>query len=397
MRFIFLSFKRNILPFCFVILAICLVAFSKTNLIAAKNGLTLWATSVVPSLFPFFVVTELLSHTNMIHHIGRLFDKIMRPLFNVPGECAFAFILGLISGYPTGGKIVASLREQGVCTKDEGDRMLSFTNNSGPLFIISFVGISLFGDTKIGILLLCTHILACITVGILFGKLSTKNHKNDTLLSTKSTHHPPLKEPASFSSLGKILGESIQSATSTVLLIGGFVVIFSVIISILNQSHILDFASNIFNPFLNLLGFDLRFSKPILSGLIELTNGINMTAGIAIKNISHNMILCAFLLGFGGISVLFQVFSLLSKTDLSMKKYIIGKFLQGIFAAIYTFLALTFIPSLNLDIVPTCAPLVDVISYPISFFGINNYILLLFVILFIVCCAFSAKPSKHYR
>jgi len=85
MKFIFLSFKRNILPFLFVLLAICFVIFSKTNLIAAKTGLTLWSTSVVPSLFPFFVVTELLSHTNLIHHIGRLFDKVMRPLFNVPG------------------------------------------------------------------------------------------------------------------------------------------------------------------------------------------------------------------------------------------------------------------------------------------------------------------------
>ena len=141
MKFIFLSFKKNILPFLFLLFALFLVIFSKTYLIAAKNGLILWANNVVPSLFPFFVITELLSNTNLVYHIGKLFDKLMRPLFNVPGECAFAFIMGLISGYPTGGKIVSDLREQGVCTKEEGDRMLAFTNNSGPLFIISCVGI----------------------------------------------------------------------------------------------------------------------------------------------------------------------------------------------------------------------------------------------------------------
>lgn len=174
MKFILVSFKKNILPCLFILFAICLVIFSKTNLDACKVGLKLWANNVVPSLFPFFVITELLAHTSVIYYIGKKFNKIMRPLFNVPGEAAYAFIIGLISGYPTGGKIVANLREQGLCTKDEGDRMLSFTNNSGPLFIISFVGVSLFGDTKTGILLLCTHILASITVGIILGKLSAK-------------------------------------------------------------------------------------------------------------------------------------------------------------------------------------------------------------------------------
>lgn len=397
MKFIFLSFKRNILPSIFVFLAVCLVVFSKTNLTAAKSGLTLWANNVVPSLFPFFVITELLSNTNIVQYVGKFFDKVMRPLFNVPGECAFAFIMGLISGYPTGGKVVADLRKQGLCTKDEGDRMLCFTNNSGPLFIISCVGIGLFGDTKTGILLLCTHILAGITVGILFGKLFTKKNKNSTYLSTTNREQFSKKEPITVSSLGSILGKSIQDAISTVLVIGGFIVIFSVIISILEQSHLLDMVSQIFKPILSIIGFSTSFAKPVLSGIIELTNGVSMVSSIPIKNISQSVILCAFLLGFGGFSVLFQVFSLLSKTDLSMKKYIIGKLLQGIIAAFYTFLALQLIPTLSLDIVPTFAPIADTFVYPINFLGINNYVFLLFVILFIVCVAFSHKDEKKFE
>lgn len=394
MRFIFLSFKKNILPFIFFLLAICLVIFSKTNLVAAKTGLLLWANNVVPSLFPFFVITELLSHTNFIYYIGKVFDKVMRPLFNVPGECAFAFIMGLISGYPTGGKIVASLREQGICTKDEGDRMLAFTNNSGPLFIISFVGISLFGDTKTGLLLLVTHILAGITVGIILSKLSTKKSKAMDMLSTKNVNTFSHKEPVTFRNFGKVLGKSIQDAISTILMIGGFVVIFSVIISILNQSRLLDICSQLLKPILSILGFHLEFAKPLLGGIIELTNGVNMVSSIPMKAISQNIILCAFLLGFGGISVLFQVSALLSKTDLSMKKYVIGKFIQGIIAAFYTFLCLKFIPSLNLDVVSTCAPITEILTCPFNFLGISNYLVLLFVIIFIVCVAFSHPDKK---
>lgn len=358
MKFIFLSLKRNILPFIFVLIAICLVVFSKTNLAATTNGLTLWATCVVPSLFPFFVITNLLSHTKVVSFMGKLLDKFMRPLFNVPGIGGFAFVMGLISGYPVGAKIVSDFRKNGLVTKDEGERLLAFTNNSGPLFIISSVGISLFGDTKIGLLLLCTHILACITVGVILGKFSKNEderfrEQNVTKLKNQSTTSKTSN--INLKNLGEVLGNSINNSISTILMIGGFVVIFSVIISILNQTHALDMLSKFFNPILAFLGFNLDFAKPLLSGILELTNGVNLVADISIKAISQNIILCAFLLGFGGFSVLLQVFSIVAKTDLSMKKYCIGKFMQGIFAAVYTFLVLKFIPYINLDIVETSA------------------------------------------
>ena len=366
MKFLFLSFRRNILPIIFVVITIYLVIFSKSNLTAAKNGLTLWATCVVPSLFPFFVITNLLSHTKVVSFTGKLLDKFMRPLFNVPGIGGFAFVMGLISGYPVGAKVVSDFRQEGLVTKDEGERMLAFTNNSG----ISSVGISLFGDTTTGLLLLCTHVLACITVGIILGKFSKKSdeefrakiifsQRNSTHFMENSLHNKttnrknsaknnsnfsaPKSQNVTFKNLGEVLGSSINNSISTILMIGGFVVIFSVIISILNQTHALDFLSKFFNPILAFLGFDLNFAKPLL----------NLISGVHIKAISQNVILCAFLLGFGGFSVLLQVFSIVAKTDLSMKKYFIGKFMQGIFAAIYTFLALKFIPFINLDIIQT--------------------------------------------
>ena len=377
MKFLFLSFRRNILPIIFVVITIYLVIFSKSNLTAAKNGLTLWATCVVPSLFPFFVITNLLSHTKVVSFTGKLLDKFMRPLFNVPGIGGFVFVMGLISGYPVGAKVVSDFRQEGLVTKDEGERMLAFTNNSGPLFIISSVGISIFGDTTTGLLLLCTHVLACITVGIILGKFSKKSdeefrakiifsQRNSTHFIENSLHNKTTNrnnsvsnfsasksQNVTFKNLGEVLGSSINNSISTILMIGGFVVIFSVIISILNQTHALDFLSKFFNPILAFLGFDLNFAKPLLSGILELTNGVNLISGVHIKAISQNVILCAFLLGFGGFSVLLQVFSIVARTDLSMKKYFIGKFMQGIFASIYTFLALKFIPFINLDIIQT--------------------------------------------
>lgn len=348
------SLKRNGVTILFCLFTVCLVLFSRTNLSAAKNGLILWATAVVPSLFPFFVATEMLSYTNVVPCLGKWLTPIMRPLFGVPGEAAFAFIMGLISGYPVGAKIVSNFMEQEICTKEEAERMLAFTNNSGPLFIIGTVGITLFGNTTIGILLLVTHILACISVGIILNICTRRKRKNEFKPSYSFASSHPIKNQnttaPSFSSLGEILGSSIKNATSTILLIGGFVVLFSVVISILNQSHLLDSLSNICSPIFTTFKAPSEFCKPLLSGIVELTNGVSLIVGIPTKNISISIIFSAFLLGFGGFSVLLQVFSIVSKNGLSIKKYAYGKLLQGFLAALYTSLAIQFIPFLQFNL-----------------------------------------------
>ena len=115
------------------------------------------------------------------------------------------------------------------------------------------------------------------------------------------------------------------------------------IISILQTSHFITFICNIFNLPPNL-------SSSFITGLLEITNGISLLSKIHLKEISINIILSAFLLGFGGFSVLLQVLSIISKTDLSIKPYIIGKILHGLISAFYTFLFIQFIPIFNFNI-----------------------------------------------
>lgn len=348
-RFLFLSLRRNILPIFFCLFVLFLLLFSQSNLAAAKNGLLLWANNVIPSLLPFFIATELLSYTNVVNKVGELFNWCMRPLFNVPGCGAYALIMGMISGYPVGAKIVTRFREENMCTKEEGERLLSFTNNSGPLFIIGTVGISLFGNTLIGFLLFITHILAGLTTGFCFR--FWKLHSTNTTKHVVNTSVHTKKTVATFSNLGEVISKSIMSSIQTIVMIGGFVVLFSVILSILAKSHILGLFSNILQPIFQLFGVsNIQFPCGFLSGILELTNGISLIAQIPIKNISFSIIICAFLLGFGGISILLQVFSITSKSDVSIKPYIIGKFMQGIFAAFYTYIFIYCFPIFNLNL-----------------------------------------------
>ena len=337
-KFCVFRIKNFILPLIFLTFTLCLIVFSKSNLFAARNGLALFANSVIPSLFPFFVATELLSYTNITNILGRFLNRFMKPLFNVRGEGSFALIMGILSGYPVGAKIVCDLRKNNICSKEECERLLSFTNNSGPLFIIATVGVSLFGSSAIGFLLLITHILSSLTVGFLFRFWKYNKTSSNSSLSTNSSS---LKTKVSFSKLGEIISNSINNSISTLLTIGGFVVLFSVIISIIQNSHILSFVET-FIP--------SKFTSPLILGLLEITNGISLIATIRVKKLSITIIMVAFLLGFGGFSVLLQVWSIVSRSDLSLKPYFLGKCLQACFAVFYTFVFIYVFPFFNFNL-----------------------------------------------
>ena len=285
-----LKFKKMIIPTIFVLFTMALVCFSSSNLSAAYNGLVLWSTSIIPSLFPFFVATELLSYTNVVKYLGSFFHKFMKPLFNVRGEGSFAFIMGIISGYPIGAKIVCDLRKSNACSNEECERLLAFTNNSGPLFIIGTVGIKMFGSSTIGVLLIITHILACVTVGICFRfwKRSALTH----LIGTTSNTVNSISR-VNISNLGDIINKSITNSISTILNIGGFIVIFSVVISILKHSHFI----LLLTPILNFLHIPAYIVESLFLGIVEITNGIFAISTIALKKISISIILTAFLLG----------------------------------------------------------------------------------------------------
>lgn len=336
--------SKQILPILFILFTLLLFVFATTNINAAKTGLSVWISNIVPSLLPFFIATELLAYTPLATSLGKFLEKFMRPIFNVPGIGSYAFIMGIISGYPVGAKIVTNLYSNNLCTKHEAERLLTFTNNSGPLFIIGTVGISMFGNFTIGILLFVCHILACLCVGIIFRFYKYNKREISNIDSMNLT------SSLSFNNLGSIIASAIYNSVQSVVLIGGFIVLFSVIISMISRSNIFLFINFIFTPILNIFNITPEIITPIFTGIVELTNGLITLSSIHIKDISILYYCASFLLGFGGISILLQVLSITSKTDISIKPYIFGKILQGIIATIFTFLAINIFPFFNMNL-----------------------------------------------
>lgn len=308
-----------------ILFIIFLIMFSKTNILAVQNAISLFFEKVFPSLFPFFIAADLLSHTNIINILNTILSPIMKPLFNVSGKGAFPFIMGIISGYPTGAKIVSDFRKNNICTKVECERLLAYTNNSGPLFIIGTVGSSLFLSTEIGILLLITHIFGTLTVGIIFRFYKNNYYRNENIV-----------DELDIDNFSSILTESIFNSFKTTGMIFGFIIMFSIINNILLTSGILKV-----------------FPSAIIGSILstcEITNGINYISMIKSSNLTIQLILTSFFLGFGGISVLMQVYSIISKTDLSIKPYILGKLLHGLTSAIYTLIIILLFPSFSFKI-----------------------------------------------
>ena len=146
---------------------LALMLYPQPSMEAAKSGLALCYNVIIPSLFPFFVLSSLVVELGLAGYLGRLLEGLMRPLFHVSGACASAFALGFIGGYPVGAKTAISLYENGMCTKTEAERLLAFCNNSGPAFILGVVGAGVFASSRVGVLLYLAHAAASICIGIL--------------------------------------------------------------------------------------------------------------------------------------------------------------------------------------------------------------------------------------
>lgn len=346
---IVIKFKNYIIPSFLIAFLGLVICFSNSSLQVARESFILWANNVVPSLLPFFICIEILKKTNFLKVVGKALNPVMYPLFNVPGCGAFALTMGIASGYPVGAKVASDLYKENLCSKTEAERLIAFTNSSGPLFIIGSVGAGMFLDAKIGLLLFLTHLLASLTVGILF-RFYKPNSKTTPIISHDSAKTKNY-ENLTFKNLGKIMGEAIQNSISTLLLIAGYIMFFAVLSNILVNSGV----SSIFvvgiEKFLELINIPSKLSDGIFTGILEITNGINKISKL--NNISYikSLPIVALILGFGGFSVHMQVASIIADVKLSLKPYLTGKLLQGIFASIYTYLLMKFTNFFSLDIV----------------------------------------------
>lgn len=315
-------FRDGVFSLGVALMVLSLLLFPKQSVAAAGDGVQLCLNVILPSLFPFFVLSTLCVELGMIGALGKLMQPLMAPLFRVSGCCAGAFLLGIIGGYPVGARTAISLYESGQCSRDEAERLMSFCNNSGPAFILGVVGAGIFSSSKAGLWLYGAHVAASVLVGILF-----RFYGKGTV-----TQSLPLQATASDRSLTVIFIEAVKGAFSATLNICAFVIFFTVVIRLLFLTGVITHLAMLLSTLLGSLGLRQDMAESLLSGAIEMTSGVWSLRDMA-ASLGSRMCMAAFILGWAGLSVHCQVLSFIGQSGLCTRTYFFGKLLHGFLSA----------------------------------------------------------------
>ena len=369
--------------FVFLLTLFCII-FPESMIDSTKNGLSLWWKIVLPSLFPFLILSNLITKTAIPMLFGKVLTPIMKFIFNLPGISALPLFLGMTGGYPLGAKVTSDLLLNNQISKPIANRLIAFTNNSGPLFISGAIGIGLYGSKKIGTLLLLSHYISALLIGLFF-RFTNKYDYTDK--NSKKIDF----EIISLKNLGTTLTDAVKNGIISIVLIGGFIILFSIISTIMLETGLIYAISNLM--FKNL---DKTTSFYIISGILEVTNGVSL---ISTANISllKKLIITSILLGFGGFSIHTQTLSVISKTDIKISYYLIGKTLQGILSGIITYLALIYTNFSEILLTPVFKNNLEYNSYGVNM--LFNVLLLftIFVSIFKILQQLSTQTKKHTK
>lgn len=326
-----LSTGRFLLGLCSLLCLVLFLLDSEAALDYMKKGLHLCANTVIPSLFPFTVIAEILLSLGVGRLLIRPLAPLLRRLFRLSEEGASAVLLGLLCGFPIGAHCLMHALDEGRITQEEASRALLFCNTPSSSFLINVVGVSLWGNRWLGLSLYLTVLLSQILTGWIASRFAKVDA--DTI---------PQKMPSDTSpvALSQVFTNAVRSSCFSMLLICAYVVFFSALMGMLMT-------------LLRRLGVDGAWQAWLFC-LLELSGGMN--AASALSSPIPAACLCAFCAGWSGLSVHCQLQSLCDGRALSFRPYLLTKLAQGLFCAAVLWLLLQLIPDLLLPLQAPSAP-----------------------------------------
>lgn len=321
-----------------LLFCVFMVAFPSVCVSGARNALSLWANTALPALLPFFICANFMVAVGVPQIFGRAMEPVIRGVFRVPGEAAFAFIMSITSGYPVGAKIIADLRGQGAMSRVQAERAVSFCSTSGPLFMLGAVGAGMFASPQVGWVIALSHYTGALINGIVYGRIfrepSVHSCHREGHIGNQSFGATAVRNEKGSAGWEKaagagakavsgteryhkgsieILTESIMEAIKTLLVICGYMVLFLILIEVLKMAQVGD--------------------NPIFHGLFEMTIGCSEVSYLTGITMTQACILCTAIISWGGLSVQAQSLSFLSKTDIRPGRYLMTKITHMLFAA----------------------------------------------------------------
>ena len=270
-------------------------------------SLNIWITSIIPSLFPIFIISELLINYNIINYIPNIIKKIFKYLFNINDNELTIFFISLIAGFPSSSVNTKIMYDKKLLNTEECNHILMFTHFGNPIFILTTIGLIFFNNELLGIIIFISHYLSNFILGILLRNFN--NNKSNINKNNNITNN-----------FGIIFINSIKHTIDTLLTILGTLTCFLII-------------SNIIINRLNLNSYN----SVIIKSLLEITMGIKELSILNIKDI-YKVVLSTIFLSFGGLSIHMQVISQICYTKIKYKYFFIGRLFQSIISGIISFI-----------------------------------------------------------
>lgn len=374
-------------------MTIFLLLYPEDCLKAARTGLNLWFSVVLPSLFPFMAASFLLLETGIVKLISHVFEPLTRFLFSAPGESAYIFFASCFSGYPVGARLSSELFAKNQISEKDAQSIVRFTSVSGPIFIMGAVSAGMLGSPGTGIYLAGAHYLSAIFTGVIFGMFDNLFRRSSGLLphlndNTRKGYKRALndfkQDLSKCKPFGELLSESVEKALITLFKIGGLIIFFSVIMEILSISGLMNLVAIIYSPFAHLAGVDSESIKAMLIGGIEMTNGCGAAAAMNIGLLDKLPVLSS-IIAFGGMCIHMQTRSVCIQSGLLPKFFVISKSIQAFFAYLLCSMLLVIFP-----LTDTVSPLIK----NASFTGFIAFGLLIAVFITVKIKQSSIRPKK---
>lgn len=327
-----IKMKMNSLLLCvfvFLFLVILLI-FPSSASEGVKNGLNYSANLLLPSLFPFMVLSSFVIRSGFSEFIGKALSPVTRFLFGLPAICSSAIILSFVGGFPVGAKCVQLLYDRKKITETQAQRMIIFCVCPGPAFLITAVGAIMLKNITVGIILYISQIISCIILGIISRyiyiteKRINENINNEPL--SEKTEHLDKNIVSAF-----IL--SCSDGATSVISMTALVLIFSLFINVAEKNGITSFISDIFN----LLGMNSSISNVILPIILEVTGACSKICGGGLP-----LWVMSFAVGFGGMCVHLQILDILRNIKINKTRFILFRFVNAAISAVITYIICIF-------------------------------------------------------
>lgn len=319
MNFLNKKWKTTLLTICFTVLTVLLLKYPQESLTLSAAGLTLWFHRMIPTLLPFMILTGVMIRLDLAKKFARFFSPVMSPLFRVSANGIYVIVTGFLCGFPMGAKVISDLYEAGKLDREEAAYLLSFCNNIGPVYFISFVLPTLGLTPTFGLLFGMYGIPLCY--GILLRRLKAFSPGWQSK-GRKKSYQPPspagliaAEQPKKMTMLNA-LDESVTSGMISIARLGGYMVLFNLLnlpAAILAACFPADLIASCVNG---------------ISCLLEITGGIHQIG-------MQNPLFVLIILPFGGFSCLAQTYSMIKNTDLSLTNYFFHKMIQTGITAVY--------------------------------------------------------------